>query len=184
VVIVEKIRITQEGPNHSTGAVHIPNDRNYGWLGQPTGANDGVARLTTQSTPLLTRRDLVIFGRDWDREENSQDKHGRATRENEENDGGGKQPAFGNRTPRRSVRPYPLQTLQPGANSTAADPEIPILRETASTPVYVPRFRGTQLIANGEAPSYSDKKTVTAVVITSKRLICNWAASPIYFRVV
>jgi hypothetical protein len=48
-----------------------PNERNNNWLGRPTGADGGVARLPlsqTQTTPPLNRRDLEIFERDWHRE--------------------------------------------------------------------------------------------------------------------
>jgi hypothetical protein len=99
-----------EGLSHPIGAVHTPNARDYGRPGQPTEANDGVARLPTQPNYLLNRRDLAIFGRDWDCEANNQDSNSSVELENEENDGGGKQPALGNRPPRRPTRPRPLQS--------------------------------------------------------------------------
>jgi hypothetical protein len=62
-----------EGPSYFTRAEHTPNNRNYSRLGQPTGAHGGVAQLPTQETPLLTRQDLEMFGRDWDHKETNQD---------------------------------------------------------------------------------------------------------------
>jgi hypothetical protein len=129
-----------DSPNHCMGEEHTPKDWNYDRIGQLNGANDGVARLPAQSTPLLTYRDSEIFGRGWDGEEQGS----RLTEEDEENDGGGKQRALGNRT-HHPARPH---TFQPYNQAPTVPPP---------SPVYVPCFRGTQLIADSDACSNSDK---------------------------
>jgi hypothetical protein len=106
------ITVNSEGLNRSMGAAHNPNARNYGRLGQPTGSNEGVARLPTQSTPLLTRPVA------W----NVSEATGTAKR-TIKNDGGRKQPACGNGTPCRPARLHPLQ---PYKQVTTAPPPSPV----------------------------------------------------------